>query len=58
MNKPSHICMFTDKCPIYQGTEKMNDSPLFVIKNVFCHRGSKGWKNCERHAEFQEKSEQ
>lgn len=41
-------CRFADECPVYQGKVNGLDSPQFLIKNVFCNRGIKGWKNCKR----------
>lgn len=41
-------CRFSDDCPVYKGETKVNDMPLHLLRNVFCHRGYKGWKNCTR----------
>lgn len=49
-------CQFADECSLFQGTEKTK-IPLAIFRNVFCNRGMKGWKNCERYSEFIEKKD-
>lgn len=45
-------CQHMKDCPIYQGKEETKGIPLTIYKNVFCHRGLKGWNNCEKFLEF------
>jgi hypothetical protein len=42
-------CRFADDCSIFKGDTRL-DIPLALHRNVFCNRGQKGWKNCERYA--------
>lgn len=42
------LCPYAKDCPVYQGDLKIKKISSFLIKNVFCNRGYKGWKNCER----------
>lgn len=42
------LCPNTKDCPVYQGELIIDRTSTFLIKNVFCNRGFKGWKNCER----------
>lgn len=44
-----NLCQYIKTCPIYQGMEDLNGTPLVIYKNVFCNRGYKGWNNCERY---------
>jgi len=41
-------CTYADTCPVFQGKLAVKNVPLMLIKNVFCNRGIKGWKNCRR----------
>jgi hypothetical protein len=43
----ANLCQYTKTCPIFQGKEETNGTPLTIYKNVFCNRGSRGWNNCE-----------
>ncbi|HZL10254.1 MAG TPA: hypothetical protein VFC65_09665 [Prolixibacteraceae bacterium] len=43
------ICQFNKTCPVYQGNLVIEEISNTLIKNVFCNRGFKGWKNCERY---------
>ncbi|WP_321290205.1 hypothetical protein [uncultured Sunxiuqinia sp.] len=43
-----HLCPYAKECPVYQEELIVKDVIPFLIKNVFCNRGQKGWKNCER----------
>ncbi|WP_430972845.1 hypothetical protein [Sunxiuqinia rutila] len=42
------LCPYSKDCPVYQEELKIERVSSFLIKNVFCNRGYKGWKNCER----------
>lgn len=44
---PKLICPHTKNCEIYQGQKTIENPPLLIYKNVFCHRGAKGWNNCK-----------
>lgn len=43
-----NLCQFSKSCPVYQGTLVIDQISPFLLKNVFCNRGFKGWRNCER----------
>ena len=59
MNNLGYRCRFASECPIFKGDEKVREMPLPLYRNVFCNRGIKGWKNCERfnNIEIQEKDQ-
>ncbi|MEX0986710.1 MAG: hypothetical protein WD052_04470 [Bacteroidales bacterium] len=42
-------CGFAEECPVFAGKTEVENMPLHLLRNVFCNRGSKGWKNCTRH---------
>ncbi len=42
------LCKYSGECTVYQNKNKRIKKPLFLIKNVFCNRGPKGWNNCKR----------
>lgn len=52
-----YSCPFSMECPAYKGEEEAGNIPLFLFKNVFCHRGVQGWNNCERYFSFLFKDE-
>lgn len=41
-------CPYAGECPVYHEELTIEKISPFLIKNVFCNRGMKGWKNCER----------
>lgn len=45
------LCQYAKSCPIYKGEEDTNGIPLTLYKNVFCRRGFKGWKGCNKFLE-------
>ncbi len=49
-------CKFAEDCPRFSGEEKTVDTPLAVFRNVFCNRGMKGWKNCDRYNKLNEEN--
>ncbi len=49
-------CQFAGECPIFQGEEETKIE-LSIFRNVFCNRGHKGWKNCDRYNELITKEE-
>ncbi len=53
-----NICQYTHTCPIYQGTKEIKVSSLSIYKNVFCHRGIKGWNNCEQYLIFSKETKE
>lgn len=55
-SKSNFICRFSANCPIYQGTEKPNSTPLHIYQNVFCKRGIKGWKNCDQFLAYEKEN--
>ena len=42
------LCPYSKSCPVFRGETVVENISSFLIKNVFCNRGNKGWKNCER----------
>jgi len=50
--KAKELCEFNRVCPVYKGEVKDFDSPLHVLRNVFCNRGSHGWNNCARYSAY------
>ncbi|MBN1185243.1 MAG: hypothetical protein JXB49_23360 [Bacteroidales bacterium] len=49
INNLGSKCKYADECPYYNGKEEMVNSSLHVVRNVFCNRGMRGWKNCSRY---------
>lgn len=45
-------CQFAGDCEIYNGSVTVSETPLLIFRNVFCNRGMKGWKNCEKYIEL------
>lgn len=48
----SNYCKYLKKCEVYQGEISTGEIPPTIYKNVFCHRGLKGWKNCKKYLDF------
>lgn len=46
-------CIHSNKCKVYQGETISDDNKLTIHKNVFCHRGYKGWRNCDYYLIFE-----
>ncbi len=42
------VCKYASDCPVYRNKIPDLGKPLFLIRNVFCNRGIKGWSNCIR----------
>ena len=42
-------CGYAEECPVYLGKTEVKEMPLHLLRNVFCNRGKKGWKNCSRY---------
>jgi len=55
MNQLGNRCRFAEECPIFKGELKVSETPLPIFRNVFCNRGMKGWKNCDRFIELDKK---
>lgn len=55
MNNLGNRCRYAKECPIFNGEEKISETPLTIFRNVFCNRGIKGWKNCERFNQLEKK---
>lgn len=51
------LCQYAKECPVYIGKVKSIETPVFIIKNVFCNRGINGWKNCHRYNLLSENKE-
>ncbi len=45
-------CKFAKECEVFQGKKIISETPLPIFRNVFCNRGIKGWKNCEKYNEL------
>ncbi len=45
-------CKFANECTLFKGEEKTKVE-LSIFRNVFCNRGQKGWKNCDRYKQFE-----
>ena len=41
-------CKYSNSCPVFEGTLTEKDKSLFVVRNVFCYRGTQGWGACKR----------
>ena len=50
-------CGYADECPVYKGDTEVKEMPLHLLRNVFCNRGQKGWKNCTRFNLLEQGSE-
>lgn len=48
------LCKYAKECPAYQDKIKDIGKPIFLIRNVFCNRGMKGWSNCVRFNALEE----
>ena len=51
------LCKYASECPVYNGQVEDLRTPHFLIRNVFCNRGIKGWKNCKRFVLLEENAE-
>ena len=47
------ICKYAEKCIIFKKGIPDNDHPKYLIHNVFCKRGYKGWNACKRYQMFE-----
>ncbi|MDD4426035.1 MAG: hypothetical protein WCY58_04610 [Mariniphaga sp.] len=46
-------CKYAEECTVYQDENNEVKKPVFLIRNVFCNRGLKGWKNCKRYMAYE-----
>jgi hypothetical protein len=42
------LCKYAGECTVYQNENNEVKKPIFLVRNVFCNRGAKGWTNCQR----------
>ncbi len=52
MSNLGNRCQFAGECSVFNGEEKISETPLPIFRNVFCNRGMRGWKNCVRFNEL------
>lgn len=43
------LCQYASDCPVYNDNNTRINKPVFIVRNVFCNRGTKGWGNCKRY---------
>lgn len=43
------LCKYANDCSVYQNKNKNIKKPVFLVRNVFCNRGLKGWSNCKKY---------
>ena len=46
-------CKYTADCKFYQGIGIPDNMKRSIWRNVYCYRGSKGWRNCLQYKEFE-----
>lgn len=46
-------CKYAEKCIIFNKGIPGRDQPKYLIHNVFCKRGYKGWDACKRHKMYE-----
>jgi len=51
------LCKYAGECTVYQDENREIEKPLFLVRNVFCNRGKKGWYNCQRFLAYEEGKE-
>jgi hypothetical protein len=44
----AEICKYAEKCIVFKKGIPESDQPKYLIHNVFCKRGFKGWEACKR----------
>jgi hypothetical protein len=42
------LCKYAKDCSVYNNENNNIKKPIFLVRNVFCNRGPKGWNNCKR----------
>jgi hypothetical protein len=48
------LCKYAGECTVYQNENDRIEKPIFLVKNVFCNRGFKGWTNCKRFRMYEQ----
>ncbi|SHF26527.1 hypothetical protein SAMN05444274_104228 [Mariniphaga anaerophila] len=48
------LCKHSGKCSVYQNKNSKVSNNIFIVKNVFCNRGPKGWNNCKRFRMYED----
>jgi hypothetical protein len=48
------LCKYAGECTVYQNENNEVKKPIFLVRNVFCNRGAKGWNNCMRYQAYEE----
>lgn len=48
------LCKYAGECTVYQNRNNKIEKPVFLVRNVFCNRGPKGWTNCKRFLAYEE----
>jgi uncharacterized protein (UPF0333 family) len=48
------LCKYAGECTVYQNKNSKIKKPVFLIRNVFCNRGPKGWNNCKRYIAYEQ----
>lgn len=49
----ANICKYAEKCIIFKNGIQDSDQPKYLIHNVFCKRGFKGWEACKRYKMYE-----
>lgn len=47
------LCKYAPECSVYQNDSSQLDKPVYLIRNVFCNRGARGWNNCKRYESYE-----
>lgn len=47
------LCKYAAECTVYQNENNEIEKPIFLVRNVFCNRGIKGWQNCKRYLAYE-----
>ena len=48
------LCKYAGECTVYQDENNEIKKPIFLVRNVFCNRGKKGWYNCKRFLAYED----
>lgn len=48
-------CKYANTCPLFQGIGIPENMTRLLWRNVFCYRGIKGWSNCIKFKELEQK---
>jgi len=46
-------CQYAEKCIIFEKGIPESDQPKYLIHNIFCTRGYKGWEACKRYKMYE-----